>query len=453
MYRYLKRFTDNVYYVYHQRSEGHGISRQLDHIDPKTNLLIIVDSSSSEENECKVLHDKGIDVVILDHHEFENKNDYATIVNPQQHDCEYPNKIISGMGVTYKTLQVLDDLLDVKYADDYLGEVMIGMLADQMDMSVMENRALVDLGLRNMKSVCLQAFVKNKNLDIDNLSTIDINFNIIPVINSAARLDKIELALQLFVSDDFDECKSLLRKMNGLNTKRKKIIAELFESYKESIDDSDSVVIATDKTASSGFNGSVAQRLTGEYTRSAIVMKETEDHYRGSFRGYENFDMRTVLNNSGLVEYAAGHAMAGGVGIKKENLDELKKYLNEALKDVIYERYYDLELNASDVTFELAEEIKKFNRITGNGFPAAKFLVKDLFVVDREVIGQTQETVKIDCGDVGLIKFKVDEEYASDVGSFDTVNAIGQIQINEFFHYYNGLVRDLQVMLDGYEVV
>ena len=137
---YLKRLSSNVEYRYRERETGHGV--EVDDIDKDTDLLIIVDSSSNEHKAVNKLSE-SMDVIILDHHNVEDsKKINAILVNPNQPDCPYPNKHLSGGGVVWKFIELLDYHYKQINIKRYLDLVAMSLLADQMDMSSLENRAI-----------------------------------------------------------------------------------------------------------------------------------------------------------------------------------------------------------------------------------------------------------------------------------------------------------------------
>lgn len=112
-----------------------------------TTLVITPDSSSNEVAEHISLQAMNIDVIVLDHHEAPHDlTDPAIIVN--NHMCDYPNKGLSGVGIVYKFCKVLDSVLKVSYADDFLDLVALGMVADMMDMRELETRYLTWKGMQ-----------------------------------------------------------------------------------------------------------------------------------------------------------------------------------------------------------------------------------------------------------------------------------------------------------------
>jgi single-stranded-DNA-specific exonuclease len=154
MYRYLSNYTDNIDYIYNERNHGHGINEQtrLDFISKDENasedkklryklntsnlnkigeadLLIIIDSSSNDTDACKKLINnyKGLDIIILDHHAIERDNPHVLLVNPQQDGDRYPNKHLSGAGVVFKTIQVMEDTLGEVNPWKYIDLVAVGI--------------------------------------------------------------------------------------------------------------------------------------------------------------------------------------------------------------------------------------------------------------------------------------------------------------------------------------
>lgn len=491
MIRYLKKYTDNVDFIYNERSHGHGIYQQtrLDFIteddvdengeiinDEKlsrwklnndnlervsnSDLLIIIDSSSNDVDACKkLIDDFGIEIIILDHHDIEDNNPHVLMVNPKQNDCEYPNKHLSGAGVVFKTLQVMEDILgDRGIVDpyDYMDLVAVGMYADVMKVDVLENRFMIMHGLRNMKNTGLVRILKGAKADLYKLNSDSIGFSIAPLLNGVARLDNIKLAIDILLEDDDSKCKPIRLKMHKLNEQRKVMQKELFEIYSKNIDINKKVLIVSDENSSRGFNGLVAQQLSTVYKRPVLVGRLHGGNFSGSFRGYGNLDIKEFLQDSELVEEAIGHPSAGGVTIKESNIEMLEKYIEDALPDLTGKEIthiYDLEIEVSDVE-EHIKPMEQFNLVSGNGFPKVIVKVNNITVEESECIGKTQETVKIRTfDDLELIKFKVNDEYASELGYFDSIDAIGQLHMNEFYNF--GLKKKIstpQIILSDYKL-
>lgn len=484
MQRYLKNYTDNVDYIYNERNHGHGIHEQtrLDFILPdeepddeklarynlntenlekisEADLLIIIDSSSNDAKACKKLIDEneGLEIIILDHHAIEQDNPHVLMVNPQQHDCKYPNKFLSGAGVVFKVIQVMEDTLGQVDVWQYIDLVAVGMYADMMRVDVLENRYLIMDGLRNMKNVGLVRILKGAKADFFRLNGDSIGFSIAPMINGVARLDNIKLAIDIFLTDDDNVAKKLRLQMQKLNDKRKEMQKEIVDRYMKKLDDTKKILIVMDDESSKGFNGLVSQQLTDIYNRPAIVGRLHKGTFSGSFRSYGKFDLKQFLQDSCLVEEAVGHPQAGGITVKEENIDSLIKYVEDNIPEISEKGksvIYDFEINANEVG-EYVRTIEQFNKVAGSGFPKIITRVNGITIEDVETLGKTQETRKFKTFDeMELIKFKVDEEYASELSVFDEIDAVGELGVNEFYHF--GLKQKIitsQLKLQDYQTI
>jgi single-stranded-DNA-specific exonuclease len=464
MVRYLTRLTNNVYIVYAQRGEGHGIECQLDQIEEGTDLLIILDSSTNSIEALQQLHERRIDIVILDHHDQERKNKYgidnpyATIVNPKL-DNTYPNEMISGSGVTYKMLQVLDETFGTGEVEDLIDLAGFGMYADMMPCDVLENRYMIIEAMKNIKNPGLLAILKFNDISLDKINAQTIGFTISPLINGVARKDRIELAIQLLLNDDFEECMKIVAEMKILNDERREDEKRLFEQYVSKINVNDKVLIAIDENASKNYNGLIANRIAQEFKKPAIVMRSHEGTLAGSYRGFGSVNMEEFLNQKQIrkyLNYAVGHGYAGGVALKESNLEAFKDVINKALEGVDLESVieYDIEINGEELSEDLITEIEIFDYLTGTGFPPATFLVKDLFVEDEvKVMGKNKDTVKIPCDYADVIKFKTNDKWASDVSIFDSINVVGQLKVNRWTNWKGVTTVTSQVVAEGYKIV
>lgn len=434
MYRYLSQFTDNIYKIYNERHEGHGIENQFDKIEYGTELLIIVDSSSNSTKTCETLSKRGVEIVILDHHTIDEDNPYATIVNPQQDD--YPNKQLSGVGIVYKTIQVMDDTLATGDIDRYLDLVAVGLYGDMMSVNVLENRYLIKQGLKNINNPGLQAILKINNIDLKKIDTQTIGFKISPSINAAARMGNIKLVVDLLSEDDYKKCLELAQEIYQLNEERKKIEDELFLKYESMIDDNDKVIIIPHPEAQKNFNGLIANKISQKYKRPAMVLRDHGDKMMGSFRSYGDFKLKKFLRQLPFIDYAEGHEASGGVGFDRQFHPILREIFQEELKDEDFDFTieYDLEINLEDVDIDLIKQLSDFNLITGVDFEKVIFKINHIKIDDMKVVGVNQDTIRIKSKDVVVMMFKVSESVINDLNIGDVIEVIGGLNINEWFN-------------------
>ena len=139
--------TQQCIHYHIPNDKQHGII--LQDIPDDIKLVICPDAASNDYEEHKILAEKGIDVLVLDHHEADKVSEYACVINNQL--CDYPTKCLSGVGIVYKFCQYLDNLLKQNCADDLLDLVATGLVGDMMDLRNFEVKELIDLGVTILK--------------------------------------------------------------------------------------------------------------------------------------------------------------------------------------------------------------------------------------------------------------------------------------------------------------
>lgn len=445
MMRFLRFFTQNVYFLYSQKEDGHGVDFQLDQIQDDTDLVIVVDSSSNSiEASREIVEDMGIDLIIFDHHRIENENPYALIVNPQQKGDKYPNKYLSGVGVVFKSIELIQDDLNEAYGSrfdvwDYTDIVAVGMRADEMDMSVLENRYLVMHGLDNIRTLGIERILKGANIrEFSNLNSDVISFTIAPMINGAIRMGQIELPIELMLTDDDKIAKKLRLQMQKLNDERKSLQSIAVEKHSKNIDLEQKIIVVVDDESNNGFNGIVAQQLSSKYHRPALVMRRGAGKISGSGRSFAGFKMLSFLNSIDGVT-ARGHEGAMGCEFHEDDLEYFKAYIDLNMDEIEEKEpivMYDLELDAEEVKQAIGT-VEKFNRVYGQNSPKAYVRVNNIMIEEVKTIGKTAETRKFETMNdmLGLIKFRVNEEYGSELDIMDEINAVGSIAVNKFFNF------------------
>ena len=439
-YGYLKLYTDNINYILNQREEGHGVI--VDKINSDTDLLIIVDSSTNSVDECKAI---DCDIIMFDHHEKEVDNPHAIIVNPQL--CDYENKALSGATVCYQFCRAFDSINDVNFADNFADLATVGCIGDMMDLSIMENRAIVNLGLNKVhkKEGNFGLYMLFKSLGKEFLPTSqDIGYYIAPCLNAIIRLDDIYILMDLFKSEDKKECSKIIKKIIKVNNDRKILTEKIANNLKarEMIDDNNKILVVdvTDLNFKNGLTGLIANKISREYQKPCFMLKRYGKELRGSGRGFGfEINLKDELNDSGLFTLAQGHQNAFGVGFNADKKDEIIKYFNDKFKNYFNDQFYeyDLEFSYDDMDKKTLEEIDSISIICGEGFPRPSFLIQNLELNMWDKIGKeknhTKLTVKDDI-DLNIMKFNTREDL-DDYENSDYINVIGNIGINKYFNY------------------
>lgn len=457
MYNYIHALTENVNIIHAQRSHGHGLETVLPELSElkngkflqtDTDLLIIVDSSSNSVEACKIAKEEyECDIVIIDHHQIDKENPYALIVNCQ--DGSYPNKFASGSAMVYKVIQVLDEYLGIEEADYYLDFVAIGLIADLMNLQDMENRSLVNRGLKMIQNEGLQQLLKVNNIDFYyGISSIDVGYKISPLINACSRYDKIELAIELFIENDVSRAKEIAKQMKKLNDLRKDEEKEIVESIFKKIHSEHKVAYVIDNDIEANFRGLICMQIVSKLKKPAFVFSydKKKGEFHGSARSLGQINLKDYCEITGEFLYCQGHEKAFGLGISEEKLEfalnDLDGLIENNESDEIIE--YDLEIDANEITEDMIKDVEAFSRITGQGVPQPVFLVKNCILQGAELLGKkVKETLKIQCeNDLCIMKFKIDKDFAQPF--FDAVNGdnflveadvVGTLNLNRYYNF------------------
>jgi len=487
LYQYLARNYDQskLSYFIHSKKQ-HGIGDLLSQIlKSKIDLLIVPDAGTNDVKECKILQDKNIQVIILDHHQVEEENPYAIVVNNQL--GEYPNKFLSGAGVTKKFLESLDDELwdDSSDFDDL---VAMSIVADSMSILEYENRYLVTKGLKNIRNKFIQAIIEKQSYSIGNTDNINVNtvaFYISPLINALIRsgsLEEKELMFKAFIGDpttfpykkrNGEEIQETMQEMvarlaGNLKAKQNREIDKSLEYLRGLIDknkwNENKILFVDADGVDYSFTGLVAMRLASEYQKPCLLIRKSKDNtFAGSARNYGNQidNLKDYLLETGLFEYAQGHGNSFGLGIKIENIKPAIEKINESLKDINFGQfiyYVDFEIDIENLTVDIIKDMNELYDYYGNGIEESLVLIKNIPLNsnDIEILGKTEDTWKcLYNNEIQFIKFKNDE---NDIilktrkndwsGEKLMINAICKLSISQF-----GGINIPQAIIVDYEVI
>lgn len=408
MFQYLKTigYFGKINVLHHSGKE-HGLSKEIE-VSPETTLLIIPDAGSNDVEQCKELREKGIDILILDHHICDRENSYAVIVNNQ--NGTYPNKELSGAGVVYKFLQAVDEYNWTDVADRYLDLVAVGNIGDVMDMHSHETKRLCTKGLARIVNPMICALVEANSFNIKGDPTInDVQFYIVPMMNALIRVGSSEQKKRMFramvgeeqtfqytptrgknagVTIDETLAQHVARECSSCkyqqNKMRDKAIPELQEAIKRNGADK-SKVLFCDSTGvlDSRLTGVVAIKLAEMYSRPCVLLRDFADEpdvYGGSMRNpdgspIENF--KKFLTNTGDFESVSGHENAAGVRIKKENIFKAITDCDELLKDTVMDNatVFDFVFDYDQLGIALIKKMHEMQKVWAPGIPEPLFLI------------------------------------------------------------------------------
>ena len=471
----------NIYYRIHTGKQ-HGII--VDTVPEDVKLVVALDSSSNDYEEHRLLKERGIDVLVIDHHEADQVSENAVIINNQL--CDYPTKSLSGVGMVYKFCSYMDELLNVDYADDYLDLVALGMVADMMDLRDFETRHLITRGLENIRNPYFKGMVDKQAYSLkDQITPTGVAFYIAPYVNATIRMGTQEEKLMLFesmldyrgyelVPSTKRGCKGqqetrveqACRNCTNIKNRQTKARDAALENIERIIKEQNLLAnkilaVKLDSFAADrNLTGLIANQLMGKYQRPVLLLNKTEDGWEGSGRGYDKskFDnFREFLNESGLVMYAEGHANAMGVGITDPNFATFMEYSNQALAEFDFTPCYkvDFIFNGNNFRGKDIVEIAELKSLWGQGVGEPLVAIEHINVYSGNVTLMSADrnpTLKITLPNgTSLIKFKSSKEeyekFSSSVGCI-TINVVGKCERN----VWNGTVTP-QIIIEDYEIV
>ena len=422
-FSYLGGIVD--YYIPDRDAEGHGLNSKalvklLSQKKPK--LIITVDNGISSVEEVKFIKSFGRDVIITDHHEAPDEVPPAyAIINPKAMNAldekltplqiEYLTSL-AGVGVAFKLAQgVLEKYDKLSYSYDLLPFVTVGTIADLVPL-IGENRYFVTKGLELIakgKHYGLKRLLDSVGVNLDNgLTAEQVAFTVAPRINASGRIESVDPAIKLLISDNKQEIEISIMQLENLNKMRQQMVNDTFEEADEVWKNSksrDNAVVLANPNWHIGVIGIVASKFVEKYYKPSFIMTYSEDTklYRCSARGVKELDLYDIISTiSDKLEGFGGHKLAGGFtfSTEKVSFDEVKKALNQTVDEMLNGKKLtpsldiDLELSINDVDISLVEEISKLEPF-GMSNPSPSFVVKNLTLKEKKLMGSTKEHLKL----------------------------------------------------------
>ena len=380
--RYLDNFSNNEITGFIDEGKQHGLINQDLHKFLSFDLLIIVDSLDKNISQYEMLKKSGVDIIILDHHAINPEITYDDVVILVSSQREYDNPQLSGAGVVWKFCKYFDVQYGASYADELMDLAACGIVADMMDMSVMENRYIVSKGLEQVNNLALKKIIGGFEFN-----STAISFSVAPIINASNRMNHNDIAMKAFLEDDNKQVLAYIKQLKQCKEDQNKEVSRLLPNIIEQCENQQSKkMIITYIDTPYGVSGLLGNKLLEKYQRPILVLKDTDDTFSGSMRAVGVDDFRKICNDSNLAQ-ADGHELASGISIYKSNLNKFSDYIESTLpplnKDVTEE--IDIQIDISDVTRTLVGLIKKIDRVSGTNFKPVKVYING---IDNYTIGQ-----------------------------------------------------------------
>lgn len=463
----LQKMGANIDFVVPNRFEhGYGLSPKvidmLIETKGKPVWILTVDNGIASHEGVDYANKQGIKVLVTDHHlpvtGKENPKAVA-IVNPNQEGDTSGLGNMAGCGVIYYTLAaVREELSNRGYFTtenpapnlaEWLDLVALGTIADVVKLDD-NNRWLVRQGLNRIKQGKvrdgMRALFYIAGKDIAEATSQDFGFALGPRLNAAGRLKDMTVGIRCLVSENYDEALELAKQLDDLNIERKTIEKDMREIAWQTIDielqNNNLTKVVYGKDFHEGVIGIVAGRIKENTNCPTIVFADAEEEgcIKGSGRSVPTVHLRDALDivykaNPDIFKGFGGHAMAAGLTIKKEYLQEFKKLFEEAVNGILdgkpYQRIIEVDgdLRASDISINTALIIN--NEVWGQGF-LEPIWYGDFHIVDAKMMGKEEDHIKL--------KVMKDGQYFDAVQFFnkklpvvgETITLIYRIGVNDF---------------------
>ena len=465
LYKTLKYLGANVHYFIPDReNEGHGFDntaliKLMTTIKPK--VLISVDCGISDVEQVKFINSfRMIDVIITDHHEApEVLPEAYAIINPKAPDAldsslgakqiEYLT-YLAGCGVAFKVAQaLLARYQKTEFIYEILPFVAVGTVADVVPL-LGENRYFVAKGLELIskgRHEGLKMLLESAGYDITKGVTAEnIAFGVAPRINASGRLDTVDAALKVLISDNMQEVAMSVQALNEFNKIRQTLCQDTFLQADEMVKkegNRNPAIILYSENWHIGIIGIVASKLVEKYYKPVFLMTyvKEKDQFRCSARSIEGVPLYDVLAaNAELFDNFGGHKLAAGLGFTgaKTSFDAVKKALNTTIKE--YTSTNDLKpfinvdmlVEPQDVTVDLVEEISKLEPF-GASNRSPVFAMNNLKVTQKKLMGSDNSHLRLNVS-AGSREFTVIWWKHGDIclKSGDSMDLAFHPQINEF---------------------
>lgn len=490
LYTGLKKVGANVDYEIPDRiKDGYGINKNIIKCsyDDKIDTLLTCDNGISAINEIDYAKNLGLNVIITDHHDvsfIENEGEKVfvkpnadAIINQKQNDCKYEFKSICGAGLSYKLIECLYENFNIEKEEAYklIEFVAIATVCDVVDLTY-ENRIFVKNGLKminNTKNIGLRELINANDLEGKEITAYHLGFTIGPCINASGRLDSAKKGLELLICKDIEKAKVLADEIVKLNKERKEMTIlgveksiEIIEKYNLKNDD---ILVVYIPNMHESLAGIVAGRVKEKYNKPTIIITKSEDGAKGSCRSIEEYNIfEGLLECKCILEKFGGHPMAAGLSLKEENIDLLRKMLNENSKltdeDLTKKVFIDVSMSLDSIDTKLIDELKVLEPF-GKANSKPVFGIKDINILKGTIRGKNNNVLSLKLKsnnkiiDAILFNDKIkefEEKFINKYGE-DGLNRLYNENFNDFymdFTFYPSINewqgnKYIQIMIDS----
>lgn len=400
------------YFIPNRFDDGYGLNEDALQliISSGASLIMSVDCGITALKEAAFCHKAGVDLIILDHHApMESIPEAAAVVNPLQPGCNYPFKMLAGVGVAFNLLVALRGCMRQEGAfsvdnepdlREWLDLVALGTIADVVPL-VGQNRIYVFHGLQKLENSIrpgIEALKKVAGV-MKTVTCGQVGFRLAPRLNAAGRMESAVPGVELLLSTTAEECSIIADELDTANAERQTVERSILEQAEAMVDSGGTYparksIVLSSRDWHQGVIGIVASRLVERYHRPTILLAINEDgNAKGSGRSIPGFHLLEALNAcSGHLERFGGHRYAAGVGLNEVNIDGFTAAFEAAALHILGDSELvplldiDGDVCPAEVDVALAHELKRMEPF-GAGNPEPVLMMRCVTVVERRIVG------------------------------------------------------------------
>lgn len=412
---------DVMYYVPHRKEEGYGLNiHAIQHLSEEgIGLLFTCDNGIAATKEVDFAKEKGMQVLILDHHEppfAEGREgklrdvlpDADAIIDPKQKKCDYPFQMLCAAGISYKfSILLLEHfgITDEILEKELLSFAAVATVCDIVDL-LEENRILVQAGLQEIQhttNVGLRVLLEETGLGEKTVTEYHLGFVIGPCINATGRLESAGLAVELFCETVEERATQIAKHLIALNAERKEMTTEAAERIERVLEEKNglekSVLVLYERGIDESIAGIVAGRIKDKYYHPVILITDAKDGAKGSARSIPPYHIfEALFACKELFTRFGGHAMAAGLSLPYENIPLLEEQLNNACvltkEDMTPVLRLEKQLSFGEIHLALAKELRIMAPF-GKGNPSPLFASKKVWVRRLDLIGKNKDILRM----------------------------------------------------------
>jgi single-stranded-DNA-specific exonuclease len=393
VYLFLKQFgLETAYFIPHRFKDGYGISIEgiEKAVELNADLIVSVDCGITAVEEAAYAKQKGIDLIICDHHNAGDViPDAVAVLDPKRPGCSYPFDGLSGAGVAWKLIQATLSQLGLpdSNAGQYLDLVAISIASDIVPL-IDENRVLMRKGLQLLNEsprTGIKALADLINLEIGSISTSQIVFSLGPRINAAGRMGDAGIAVELLIAGNEETAANKAKELESINKKRRSTDSDTMKEAIAMVENSvnlekcSALVLHSDEWHL-GVIGIVASRIVDLYCRPTIMLSTVDGQIKGSARSIKGFNIYDALRScEDLLIQFGGHEFAAGLTMEHENLEAFRKRLQKVASADLCDEDFKPELRV-DAELDLSKVDLKFWKILNQFEPYGPQNLRPIFV-------------------------------------------------------------------------